>query len=149
MDFCNTTGGFSAPITYPLAGRGAGGAFNNALSVSMGSNSITFDRRENMQYRIIRENTRYIFEIIAPAFDADDVSVSIDRTNIHVFRKNHEQKGDTVYSSCGFSIVAEATLDINIKEYELRWKKAISKYENGVVTITIPRMNPAIALLTK
>ena len=102
-----------------------------------------------MNYRIIRENENYIFEIIAPSFNADDVSVSIDRKNIHVARKKHEQKGDVVYSSYGFDTDCEATLDIGIQDYELNWKKAASKYENGIITITIPRLNPAIALLTK
>lgn len=149
MDFCNTTCVSSAPTTSPFAGWGAGGALNKALSANFSANRITIDGREIMQYRIIRENKDYIFEIIAPAFDADDISVSIDRMNIHISRKKHEQKGDEVYSPYGFSIVSDAMLDIKIKDYELRWKKAISKYENGIITITIPRLNPAIALLTK
>lgn len=138
--------------SFPYTGPGGCGQMLNntsALSLDWPVHTTQTTGGQSMHYQITRKNKKYVFEIIAPCFDEDDISVSIDRKNIHVTRTKHERKGDKVYNSYGFDADTEATLDIGIKEYELNWKKADSKYENGIITITIPRLSPAIELLKK
>lgn len=108
-----------------------------------------FTKGANMPYRIIRENNRFVFEVIIPCVCEADLSVSVDKHNISISRAENKRKCEKLYESYDFRIDSEEKLDIPIKEYELAWKKAESEYKNGVLTVKIPRLNPAIALLTR
>lgn len=139
MGPCDTYNSFIVPLF-----QSPQGSFATSLDFN-----ITPKRSDNLRYKITKENGHYIFTVLVACVDENDLEVSVDKQTISVTRAEHKMEGAAVYMSYGFDVESEAKLDIPIKDYELKWRKAESEYKNGILTISIPRLNPAIALLCK
>lgn len=99
-----------------------------------------------MKHQITKDNKQYIFRIVAPCIDENDLHVDVDKEAISVKLDKHENSEDEVFKSYGLNLFDGDSQTISIEAYHLDWRNASCEYKNGVVTVKIPRKNPALAL---
>lgn len=88
----------------------------------------------NMNTDLLEENDNYVLEINLPGFNKDQINISLDNGNLHVFalREKENKKFITKERSHKMSRYYYVGDNYVIEDFK-------AKYENGVLTIVFPK----------